>query len=81
MNLFHRGTARAPITLQSLMHLLHWKEVSAAISISCLGNGNTARLSNLLKVTQKSVPEQKNEVKNVRSQHSQGIISPPMTSV
>lgn len=47
------ATARAPITLQSLMHLLHWKEGSVAISISCLGKGNTARLSNLLKVTQK----------------------------
>lgn len=52
MNLF-QGTARAPITLQSLMHLLRWKKGSVAISISCLGKGNTARLSNLLKVTQK----------------------------
>lgn len=53
MNLLHRGTSRAPITLQSLMHLLCWKEGSAAISISRLGNGNTGRLSILLKVTQK----------------------------
>lgn len=53
MNLLHRRTSRAPITLQSLMHLLCWKEGSAAISISRLGNGNTGRLSILLKVTQK----------------------------
>lgn len=52
MNLFHRGASRAPITSQSLMHLLCWKEGSAAISVFCLGNGNTGRLSIFLKVTQ-----------------------------
>lgn len=52
MNLFHRGTSRAPITSQSLMHLLCWKEGSAAISVFRLGNGNAGRLSVFLKVTQ-----------------------------
>lgn len=52
MNLFHPGPSKTPITSESLMHLLCWKEGSAAISVFHLGNGNTGRLNTFLKVTQ-----------------------------